>query len=105
MFRQQAFLPEHQAMWASMVNNASNKYYNEVTLTPVEATVEVEEVEEDKDEEEKAERKKWQEWAKHAAEHERQRRIKVLLYNIDCTTLVQSLTLSMASTRNITIIY
>lgn len=24
-----------------------------------------------------AERRRWQEWAKHAAEHERQRRIKV----------------------------
>lgn len=29
------------------------------------------------EESEEAERKRWQEWAKHAAEHERQRRIKV----------------------------
>lgn len=28
-------------------------------------------------ESEEAERKRWREWAKHAAEHERQRRIKV----------------------------
>lgn len=31
----------------------------------------------DENEFEVAERKRWQEWAKHAAEHERQRRMKV----------------------------
>lgn len=54
----------------------------------------------DENELEVAERKRWQEWAKHAAEHERQRRIQVWKTAHDSGICVLMMSTADPSTRS-----